>query len=169
VVARRGIDLAPIALDDVDRLRWIEACLWPDQPLRVGRFRAAVELMRHDPPTLVQGDLIDALPQSVAGLPPDAHLVVYHCWALTYIARDRRPELASALAALAQDRASVSWLSAEPPHAVPGIEPPPLPAGFEEARPETVLGLRRWRGGAELPALAPGWGHPHGESLTWLT
>jgi hypothetical protein len=169
VEARLGIDLAPIALDDVDRLRWIEACLWPDQPLRVGRFRAAVELMKHDPPRLVQGDLIEALPEAAAALPPGAHLVVYHCWALTYIERSRRDDLAAVLTGLAAQRHSVSWLSAEPPNAVPGIVRPPLPPGDEASRPETVLGLRRWRNGTELAPAAPGWGHPHGESLTWLT
>lgn len=168
VEARLGIDLAPIALDDLDRLRWIEACLWPDQPLRVDRFRSAVELMRQDPPTLVPGDLIDALPGAVAGVPPDVHLVVYHCWALTYTERSRRDDLAAVLNGLAAQRHSVSWLSAEPPNAVPGIVPPPLSPGDEEARPETVLGLRRWRDGTELAAVAPGWGHPHGETLTWL-
>ena len=169
VVDRVGLDLAPVALDDVDRVRWLEACLWPDQPHRVERFRAAVELLRPHPPRVVQGDFVELLPHVVRDLPDRAHVVVFHCWALTYVARDRRPDLAAAVAALGAEGRTVSWLSAEAPRVVPGIAAPDLPAGVEEIQPETVLGLRRWRDGRELEPLAAGWGHPHGEWLTWLS
>jgi hypothetical protein len=160
--------LAPVALDDVDRVRWLEACLWPDQPHRVERFRAAVELLRPDPPRVVRGDFVELLPDVVQGLPDAAHIVVFHCWALTYVARDRRPDLAAAIAALGTEGRTLSWLSAEAPRVAPGVEAPDLPAGIEETQPETVLGLRRWRDGREPEPLAAGWGHPHGEWLTWL-
>jgi len=168
VVDRVGLDLAPVGLDDVDRVRWLEACLWPDQPHRVERFRAAVELLRPDPPRVVQGDFVELLPDVVRGLPAHAHVVLFHCWALTYVARDRRPDLAAAIAALGSEGRTVSWLSAEAPRVAPGIAAPDLPVGVEETQPETVLGLRRWRDGRELEPLAAGWGHPHGEWLTWL-
>ncbi|QYG92079.1 DUF2332 domain-containing protein [Iamia sp. SCSIO 61187] len=169
IVERVGLDREPVALDDDEEVRWLEACLWPDQPERLERFRAAVAVLRADPPLLVAGDMVDdlgavahsarAVASALAG--PDVHLVVVVSWALTYVRRDRRPLVADALAELAADGRPVSWLTAEPPGAVPGIDPPPdpLPGG------STVLGLRRWRAGVELPPRAVGHAHPH---APWL-
>ena len=46
IVARVGLDLAPVRLDATDELRWLQACLWPDVPGRVERFEAAVRQHR---------------------------------------------------------------------------------------------------------------------------
>jgi hypothetical protein len=167
IVERVGIDLDPVSLDDIDRVRWLEACLWPDQQPRVERFRAAVDVMRPDPPRIVTGDFVDALPRVIAGLVPDTHLVVFDGWALTYVERERRPLVADALAAAASRGRPVSWVSAEPPRCVPEIEAPPRVDADEETTPDTVLGIRRWRDGNELPPAALGWAHPHGAWLTW--
>ena len=170
IVERVGLDLAPVALDDADEVRWLEACLWPDQPERLERFRAAVARLRPDPPLVVAGDMVDdlasvahsarAVATAVSGA-DGVHLVVMSNWALTYVKRDRRPLIASTLADLAADGRPVSWLTAEPPGAVPGITPPPdiAPGG------ETVLGLRRWRQGRERPPTVVGTAHPH---APWL-
>lgn len=169
IVERVGLDRAPVALDDTDEVRWLEACLWPDQPERLERFRAAVALLRADPPLLVAGDMVadlgavahSARAVAAAQAGPDVHLVVMSSWALTYVRRDRRPLVADALAELAADGRPLSWLTAEPPGAVPGIRPPAdlLPGG------STVLGLRRWRAGAELAPTTVGHAHPH---ALWL-
>jgi hypothetical protein len=167
IVERVGLDLAPVALADDDEVRWLEACLWPDQPERLVRFRAAVALLRPDPPLVVRGDMVDDLSSvahsaravaSATSGAPDVHLVVMSNWALTYVRRDRRPLIASALADLAADGRPVSWITAEPPGAVPDVEPPSLEG-------ETVLALRRWRAGAELPPSVVGVAHPH---APWL-
>ena len=167
IVERVGLDRAPVALSDADEVRWLEACLWPDQPERLARFRAAVSLLRPDPPLVVAGDMVDdvgsvahsARAVAAAGVgSPDVHLVVMSAWALTYVRRDRRPLIASALAELAADGRPVSWITAEPPGAVPGVEPP----GQEG---ETVLALRRWRVAAELAPTVVGLAHPH---APWL-
>ncbi|HEX7131483.1 MAG TPA: DUF2332 domain-containing protein [Iamia sp.] len=167
IVERVGLDLAPVSLSDEDEVRWLEACLWPDQPERLARFRAAVALLRPDPPLVVAGDMVDdlssvahsarAVATAVCGA-SDVHLVVMSNWALTYVRRDRRPLIASALADLAADGRPVSWITAEPPGAVPDVEPPPLEG-------ETVLALRRWRAGSEVPPSVLGVAHPH---APWL-
>lgn len=167
IVDRVGIDLEPVSLTDVDAVRWLEACIWPDQPLRVERFRAATALMRRDMPRLVAGDMLDRLPDVACSQPPDTHLVLFDGWAVTYVERSRRYELAAAIASLAADGRPVSWLSMEAPRCVPEVPVPPVPAGLHVASPETVLGVRRWRSGRELAPLALGWGHPHGTWLTW--
>ena len=40
MVWRRGIDLAPVDLHDPDAVRWLECCIWPDQPERLARLPA---------------------------------------------------------------------------------------------------------------------------------
>lgn len=173
-VDRVGIDRDPVPVTDSDRMRWLEACLWPDQPWRIERYRAAVALARTDPPRLVAGDMIDRLIQTLRGAAgargagPPEHLVVMNLWSLTYVDRLRRNEVAVALADAARERPTVSWVSAEPPGGVPRIEPPAsvgaeADSSGESARPDTVLGLRRWRGGRELDPVTLGWSHPHGD------
>lgn len=158
IVERVGLDAAPVSLADEDEVRWLEACLWPDQPERLERFRAAVALLRPDPPRVVAGDMVDDLPALLATTRPDTHLVVMSTWALTYVRRDRRPAIADALAAVAASGRPVSWITAEPPGAVPGVDPSALDG-------ETVLALRPWRHGTELPAQVVGVSHPH---APWL-
>ena len=181
ITERVGIDWDPVPLDDADRVRWLEACLWPDQPWRIERFRAAVDLARVDPPRLVAGDLIGGLPHVVDSVARETHLVVFDTWVLTYVERERRQHVADILEAAAASGRPVSWLSAEPPGCVPGIEAPawgpvegdPVEGDVdgrsrtEGTAPDTVLGLRRWRDGREADPVAPGWAHPHGNWLTW--
>lgn len=220
IVERVGLDREPVDLSDPDAVRWLEACLWPDQPERLERFRAAVEVLRADPPTVVAGDMVDDLeatlhsaravatalaadlsaPTSPAApaaagepessdpspsgassdhgssgggsgggsAPVDVHLIVFSSWALTYVARERRAEVAEVMARLAADGRPVSWLTAEPPGAVPGIPVPPgADARLGDARNQTALGARRWRAGVELPPALWGTCHPHGERFDW--
>lgn len=182
IVERVGLDLHPVALDDADGIGWLQACLWPDVVGRVDRFRAAVELIACDPPDLVAGDMVEDL-ESVARSaravataatsadPPGptalaVHLVVFSSWALTYVAREQRAKVAAALASLGADGRSVSWLTAEPPGCAPDVEPPA--ELLQAVGGDTVLGLRRWRHGQELPSACLGLAHPHGEWLHWI-
>ncbi len=164
VVGRVGIDLDPVRLDDDDAVRWLEACLWPDVPVRVERFRAARTLLRSDPPVVLRGDLVDELATAVAVARqhsgPEAHVVLLSSWALSYVPSERRFELEEVLLQLAREVAHLSWLSAEPPGCVPGLRGLADLAGD---RGGTVVGVRRWRDGREVPPLTLGSCHPHGQ------
>ena len=165
VAVRRGLDRHPVDLDDAAAVRWLEACLWPDVPGRVERFRAAVDQQSSDPPTVVAGDMVDDLravvDDALRAAPPEAHLVAVSSWALTYVDRARRPEVATTLAAVARDGRPVTWLTAEPPGCTPGVVPP---AERPEDRGQTtVLATRIWRAGSEQPPEVLGTSHPHGE------
>jgi hypothetical protein len=164
VVGRVGVDLDPVQLDDDDAVRWLEACLWPDVPGRVERFRAARALLRADPPEVLRGDLVEDLARTVAvgrqQAGPEAHIVVLSSWALNYVPVERRLELEGDLYRIAQEIAHLSWLSAEPPGCVPGVR---VPANLAQDRGGTVVGVRRWRDGREVPPLALGSCHPHGQ------
>lgn len=168
VAGRVGLDVAPIDTDDEDAVRWLEACLWPDGPGRIERFRSAIELLRRDPPPLLAGDMVDdlgptiesALAQARALPRREIHLIVFSSWALTYVRRSRRGEVAQVLARLASDLPAISWVTAEPSGCVPGL--PALDGTPVEPDP-TVLGARRWRGGHELTAESYGTCDSHGE------
>ena len=45
IASRRGIDLAPVAVDDPVAVRWLRACLWPHDAERRRRFDAAVAIV----------------------------------------------------------------------------------------------------------------------------
>ena len=164
VHGRVGVDLDPVDLASVDEMRWLEACLWPEVPGRVERFRAAADLLRGDPPTVLRGDMVDRLTEAVrlartdAG--DDAHVVVLTSWAMTYLPAARRRDLVAVLDELAGTVSHLSWLTAEPRGCVPGLD------GHEDpVEGSTVLGLQRWRHGHALPPTVLGTCHPHG---TWI-
>src|SRR5262245_42000623 len=59
IVWRRGLDLSPINVRDEDAVRWLLACVYPDQRERRGRLAAAIDLAKADPPAVIAGDLVD--------------------------------------------------------------------------------------------------------------
>ena len=161
ILGRAGVDLDPVDLSDDDAVRWLEACLWPEVPGRVERFRAACDLLRDRQPVVLRGDMVEGLPRAVdvalqqAG--PQAHVVVFSSWALTYLDPSRRNTMEATVRSLAGDCEALSWLTAEPPACAPGIEPP-----TRADDGGTVVGLRRWREGRELEPVTLGTCHPHG-------
>ncbi len=90
VVWRAGIDLNPLDLGDASSTRWLEALVWPEQEFRLARLRAAVDIVRADPPLLFEGDLIERLEEVAGEAPHDATLVIFHSAVLTYLAAERR-------------------------------------------------------------------------------
>ena len=154
VVWRRGIDLSPVDLGDPDAVRWLESCVWPDQPHRLARLRAAMAVARTDPPLVVPGDLLDQVGPVVAQAPAGATVVVFHAAALVYLPPPDRRRFAALMAEL-----PAVWLSAEGSGVVPalaarlGRAPTPDPAVF-------LIG----KGPSRLLALAD----PHGAWLRWL-
>lgn len=172
IMWKAGLDRHPISVDDPDGIRWLEACLWPEQLERIERFRAAVAVARSADtrPTIVAGDMVDDLATAAAGAPPNAHLVVWHSWVLTYLGRALRPAFADAVGALGADSRPVTWLSAEAPGVVASLAAPTYPTdAAEEERFATLVGMERFRdgasqGGQQLLARC----HPHLRWLEWL-
>jgi hypothetical protein len=155
VVWRRGIDLAPIDLDDPDAVRWLECCIWPDQPQRLARLQAAVGIARADPPVVVRGDLLELVGSVVAQAPDDATVVVFHAATLVYLPEPGRQRFAELMADL-----PAVWIWAEGPGVV---LPPPerLHAIPEPDHARFLLG--------EGPRRLIGLAEPHGGWLQWLT
>ena len=150
VVWRAGLDLNPLDVRDDDAMTWLEALVWPDQPDRLERLRAAIAMARTDPPRLVAGDLLTGLPALAAEAPRDATLVIFHTAVLAYVSQ---AEARVRFAALVRSLGAV-WISNESPGVFPDFG----------GRMETARKL-----GAFLLAVdgtPEAWTDPHG---AWLS
>ena len=86
VTDRGGVDLSPIdPTNPHDALR-IQAYLWPDQPDRLARTRAAIAVAKTK---VDQGDAIDWLSNRMAPQPGTTHFI-YHTIAWQYFPQERQ-------------------------------------------------------------------------------
>jgi hypothetical protein len=93
VVRRVGVDQSPIDVTTDEGARLLTSFVWADQHERIARLRAAIEAVRRDPPELRRGDLVELLPDVLAGAPPDSLVVVFQTAVLAYLEPDRRARL----------------------------------------------------------------------------
>jgi hypothetical protein len=158
VVERRGLDRNPIDVADPGARRWLEACLWPDQPDRFVRLRAALGVAATAGLEIRAGD---AVPDTAALVMAAAvHPVVTNTWVLNYLSPDERRGYLDALERCGRQR-DLSWVFAESPMLVPDL---PVP---REQLSTTSLMLVRWRDGRRtVRHLAQC--HPHGYWLHWI-
>ena len=161
VAAAVGIDAFPIDLDDDDALRWLEACVWPDQIDRFERLVAAIDLARRVRPLVRRGDAVDALAATVVEAAASGHPTVTNSWVLNYLTPEARQRYVAALDELG-GRFDLSWVLAESPAQTTGL---PVPT-TDPAEELTVLSMVRWRSGRrEVTRLATC--HPHGYWMHW--
>ena len=161
VGASIGIDIAPIDVREDEEVRWLEACVWPDQADRFARLVAAVELARQQPPDVRRGDAIGALPELVGEASAHGHPVVTNSWVLNYLTPSQRTAYVATLDELGNQR-DLSWIIAESPAQTPEL---PIPAA-SPGEDITVLSMVTWRGGHRVVRrLATT--HPHGFWVHW--
>jgi hypothetical protein len=111
---RIGIDLRPVDVTTDEGARLLECFVWADQTERLERLRRAIDVLRSDPPELVQGDYVELLPQLLAERDPDALTVVFQIASTPYVAEDGRRRLYAALARAGRD-GSLAFLNATRP------------------------------------------------------
>jgi len=107
---RIGIDLNPVDVTTDHGARLLHAFLWPGRVERAQRLRAAIAILRREPPTLVRGDYVELLPQVLAERDAEALTVVFQTASTGYIGRERRAELRELLEAAGHD-APLGWVS----------------------------------------------------------
>lgn len=160
VAAAIGLDRTPIDVNDDLAIRWLEACVWPDQPDRFQRLVAAVALARSHGVDVRGGHAVDDLAAVVDAASLAGHPVVTTSWVLNYLSESARAGFVAELDRLA-GHTDLSWIIAESPAETPGL---PVPAAPGEDL--TVLTLVRWRSGRRtVQRLATC--HPHGYWLHW--
>ena len=167
VVARIGVDPDPVDVTDADDARWLRACLWPDRPDRAGRVArldAEMALAAADPPLLLRGDPVEALPDAVARVPAGALPVVTTTWALSRLSPERRRRFLRHLGEAAAARGRpVAWVSAEGVGVAPAI--PTL--GDRHASGHSIIGVATFdRSARHAETVGRCWSR--GRMLAWL-
>ncbi len=154
VVARAGVDIAPLDAADPAVAERLLAFIWADQPERLARTGAAIALARRFPPPLAKGDAADWLEQRLTladGVAP----VVYHSIAFQYFPPATQARIRARLAQLGAATSAarpLAWLRLE-------MDDPANPA-------MAAIRLTLWRGqGAEERLL--GHAHAHGTFVQW--
>ncbi|MGW4766601.1 DUF2332 domain-containing protein [Nocardia sp. NPDC004278] len=152
VVHRAGIDLNPLDVTDAEAMHWLECLIWPGQPERLTRLRAAIGIARQDPPQLVAGDLTTEITDLVHATPPGTTVVVFGSAVLAYLDAGARAIFEETVRGL-----PCHWISNEGAHVLPTVadqlpRPPATPGQFVVAldgRPVAYAG-------------------PHGQALDWF-
>ncbi len=155
VAWRGGVDLNPLDVTDPDAMAWLETLVWPEHEDRRRVLRDAIEVARREPPDLVSGDLVEALPALVERAAAHGRVVVQHSAVLSYLPAPARSEASRLLHDLV-DAGACHWISNEGPDVLPEVTrtgPPPPSGSF-------VLGV---------DGRSVGWTHGHGRTLTWLS
>lgn len=94
---RRGIDLNPVDVTTEHGARLLQAFVWPDQTERLERLRRAIDVVRSDPPELMRGDYVAALPHLLADRRAGTQLVVFQTASTMYIGTEGMHRLREAL------------------------------------------------------------------------
>ena len=164
LVARLGIDPAPVDVHDARAVRWLQACLWPHDRARAVRFDQAIALARRSAwPVRREADCTAALAPWLDTLPADAVPVVFNSWVLAYFSPDALRHHDAVLTDLVARRGAV-WLSAEAPALRVG---PPAAGSAPPARPGTTTWTLVSRGPDGARSEVLGHSHPHGRHLEW--
>ena len=162
---RVGLDLSPVDPFSDDEARWLQACQWPDNPMRFGRFRGALANVRESahPPRLERGNMLTDLPRVAATIAGGGPLVVFHSWVAAYLSEAEQRTLVEQVAALATIR-PVHYLYCESPFETPGLPTPPSP--IRRQGPDLATALVHVGPGA-VPAVRLADTHPHGYWIRW--
>lgn len=156
IVWRGGCDLNPLDVRDADARAWLEGLVWPEQEGRRERLRAALEVARAEPPTVVAGDLLDRLLGLIAEASRHGCPVVMHSAVIAYLddaGRQRFHELMTSLVAAGDCR----WVSNEAAQVLP--EAAASAPAQDPGRPGFVLAV---------DGRAVARTHGHGEWIDWF-
>jgi hypothetical protein len=178
IVARLGIDPAPVDADDPAAVRWLRACLWPHDAVRRERLEAAAAIARAArwPVRRVPAeDTLAAIGAWLDALPPDVLPVVFNSWVLFYFDEAARRDHVDRLLQWVARRGA-AWVSAESPqHARrwwPAM-PAPLPLHPRSGvAPDDLVESTAWTVATRSEAGGVDWwlparSHAHGRWLQW--
>lgn len=103
VARRRGVDRSPIDVTSAEGSLLLQSFVWADQADRLARLRAAIDVVRAEPPQLIRGDYVEGLPSLLADRVEGAQQVVYETASTQYLDRDQRAALHEAMHAAGRD------------------------------------------------------------------
>lgn len=168
-----GVDPVAVDVHDAAQVRWLRACLWPYDGVRLARFDRAVALAQRRGIRVRRcDDCAAAIEPWLAGLPRDVLPVVFNSWVLHYFDKAARQAHVLFMRELVQ-RHGIAWLSAEGAHIPLGAAPTPSGADAQVSDDQLAKGSLWWltlrsdnAGSTAATLLARS--HPHGRWLQWL-
>ena len=113
----------------------------------------AIEVARRQPPEIVAGNLLEALPELLERTPAESPTVVFHSAVIAYLEESDRRRFESMMASLVREQ-RCHWISNESSTVLPEVTatgPDPRPGGF-------VLGV---------DGRSVAFTHGHGRWLRW--
>jgi hypothetical protein len=170
---RVGVDTEPLDLADPPTAAWLAACV-PPEAGAVTRFAAAAAVARDHPAPAVRGDLLDVLPDVVAGIPPDALMCLVDTYVHVFLPADRLARFHALIDRIGRDR-DLEWISVDPlvplgPDATASVQGLDVPARWVRDNREDgvfgVIGRVSVRGGTRTGAVL-GRAHPGAAWLEW--
>jgi len=150
VAWRAGLDLSPLDVTNPVDFAWLDALIWPEHTHRRARLRAAAAIAAADPPLLVRGDVVDALPGLAAQAPANATLVVFHTSVMYQVPKPRR-------------EAFVRMVRGLPGHWISNEAPDVMTYDALPAPPDGVLNNVLALDGTPLA-----WTRSHGQAIAWF-
>jgi hypothetical protein len=109
---RIGIDRRPIDVTSEHGANLLEAFVWADQTGRLDRLRRAIELVREDPPEILEGDYVEILPALLERRDPEALTVVFHSASAVYLRKEDAERLRQTMEQ-AGEVGPLAWVSFE--------------------------------------------------------
>ena len=155
-----GLDTSPIDVHDQQAVRWLEACVWPDQQDRFDRLVNAIKIAQLAKIRIVTGDAVSSIRKLVSEASEFGHPTLTTSWVMNYLTHNDRIAFVHELNEIARD-IDLSWIIAESPKETAGL---PVNANNDEFM--TVLSLVSWRNGhrtSQRLAVT----HPHGYWIHW--
>jgi hypothetical protein len=158
VLARAGCDQNPLDVTDQRDRLILSAYVWPDQPNRLTRLRAAMDLAARLSTRIDRADAADWIEQRLAMRPTGCVTLVYHSIFYHYPPRAVRSRIADAIqrtGATATNDAPMAWLRFEFDTST----------GRTTDSPRCILDLTTWPGG-DYRVLAEV--DSHGRYVRWV-
>ncbi len=90
------MDLNPIDVRDPESTLWLRALVWPGDNKRAELLQHAIEVTKQDPPTLIAGEGVESLPETLKRVPRDGALCIFRTF--TRLSPNARNEFSSLIA-----------------------------------------------------------------------
>lgn len=117
IVRRMGCDRNPLDITKADHRDRLLAYIWPDQPARIERIKAALEIAQRDPPVMAMMDAADWVEAEIETAPEaGVTRVLFHSIAYQYFPPEVKQRIVArmeAAGAQATSDAPLAWLAFE--------------------------------------------------------
>jgi hypothetical protein len=160
IASRAACDQNPLDAGNADHRLRLRAYVWPDQPARLARLAAALELAQALGVKVEKADAAQWLRARLAPELPEGTTVVFHSVFLQYPPREVREQIAAAMeeaGSRTTQARRLAWLMFEPEALVAGVP----------GSTRYVLQAAVWAGGRRSDVTLAEV-DPHGWHMTWL-